>query len=98
MDNEHPLFDGRISPRSDDMATIVDSYTRLADETTRPCYSVTFWRTADGRWGARAGLGTHEFGTTIEEAIESAVTNAIAAQTVRQVEDSRRQSDAQTRT
>jgi hypothetical protein len=62
------------------MTTIVDSYARLAKETNRPCYSVSFWATVDGRWGARAGVGTHEFGDTIEDAIEAAVTNAIKAQ------------------
>ena len=71
------------------MTAIVESYTRLAEETDRPCYSVTFWRTTDGLWGARAGLGTHEFGQTIEDAIEAAVTNAIAAQAVRRAEDAK---------
>lgn len=66
--------------------TIADSYTRLAEETGRPCYSVTFWRTVNGRWGARAGLGTMEFGDTVEAAIEAAVTNAIAAQASRALE------------
>lgn len=69
------------------MTAIVDSYARLAEETGRPCYSVTFWRTTDGLWGARAGLGSHEFGKTIEDAVEAAVTNAIAAQAVRRAQD-----------
>ncbi|TPM39627.1 hypothetical protein [Mesorhizobium sp. B2-3-4] len=63
---------------------IVNSYARLADETRRPCYSITFWHTVDGRWGARAGLGSHEFGDTVDAAIDAAVTNAIEAQVGRQ--------------
>jgi hypothetical protein len=62
------------------MNTILDNYERLAYRTDRPCYSVTFWRTQGGDWGARAGLGTHEFGASIEEAIDKAVSNAIEAQ------------------
>ncbi|CAH1691297.1 conserved hypothetical protein [Hyphomicrobiales bacterium] len=71
------------------MATIVESYERLAEETQRPCYSVTFWRTVDGRWGASAGLGRTEFGDTIELAIQAAVTNAIARQIERREQDLR---------
>lgn len=69
------------------MTSIADSYKRLAAETDRPCYSVTFWRTVrdihDNRWGARAGLGDTAFGESIEDAIEAAVTNAIVAQHAR---------------
>lgn len=65
------------------MATIQDNYNRLAKETGRSCYSVTFWRNVNGFWGARAGLGTAEFGATIDQAITLAVDNAIAAQKLR---------------
>lgn len=65
------------------MATVQDSYDRLARETSRPCYSVTFWRTVNGFWGARAGIGTTEFGPTIDHAIMLAVDNAVAAQKLR---------------
>lgn len=64
------------------MPTVHDSYARLSEETKRQ-YSITFWRTVNGFWGARAGLGDHAFGPTIERAIEAAVTNAIAAQKAR---------------
>lgn len=65
------------------MPDIEDSYKRLSEETGRPCYSVTFWKTQNGFWGARAGIGTTEFGAALPIAIEAAVENAIAAQRAR---------------
>lgn len=62
--------------------TIYESYQLMAAETGKPCYSVTFWRTVDGRWGARAGLGINQFGATIEDAIEEAIKNAIVMQSI----------------
>ncbi len=70
------------------MASVLESYDRLAEETGRPCYSITFWRTVDGRWGAQAGLGGNAFGDTVEAAIEASVANAIAAQAARRAESS----------
>lgn len=69
--------------------TVLESYERLAEETERPCYSVSFWKTVSGRWGARAGLGHTAFGDTIESAIEAAVTSAITVQNERRDRDPR---------
>ena len=66
----------------------MESYDRLAQETGRPCYSITFWRTVDGRWGAQAGLGDNAFGDTVEAAIEASVDNAVATQAERRAEAS----------
>ena len=62
------------------MNTIVEEYERLARRTARPCYSVTFWRTTDGSWGARAGLGGNAFADKLEDAIGCAVDNGIVEQ------------------
>ena len=71
------------------MAAITESYDRLAEETQRPCYSVSFWKTVTGRWGAQAGLGHTAFGDTVESAVEAAVTSAIAVQHERREQDLR---------
>lgn len=56
---------------------IEDHYRRLTDETRVPCPSVTFWRTVDGNWGARAGLGERVFAMTLDAAIREAVNEGI---------------------
>lgn len=66
--------------------SIEDEYNRLARETQRPCYSITFWRTVSQNWGARAGLGDAVFGHTLAHAIEAAVSAGIEAQQGRERE------------
>lgn len=65
------------------MNAIEDHYDRMASETQRPCYSVTFWRTIGGGWGARAGLGHTVFRAELDAVIGAAVDDAISEQAKR---------------
>lgn len=58
--------------------SIEDQHKRLVDATGIPCPSITFWRTVEHNWGARAGLGQSQFAFTLFHAIERAVDDGIA--------------------